>query len=1036
MRRTRLAIAGVFTLVGALALTTPATARPPSDPGGRDNLEVYVGTVDAGQLDELRRVGVDLGHDHGGTDSSGRTEIETVLSRGQAEKLSRAGVELKVKKVRGKAASQVLREQAATGWTAFRSYSAPGGIRDEITATAARHPKLTKVETIGRSWQGKPILAVKVTRNAKNVPDGQRPAVLYASTQHAREWITTEMTRRLMHHVLDSYGTDPEITRMVNTTELWFLPVANPDGYDHTFTPGNRLWRKNLRDNDGDGRITSGDGVDLNRNFAYKWGYDNEGSSPDPVSETYRGPGPNSEPETKALNRLFKRVGFEFLVNYHSAAQLLLYGVGWQVSTPTPDDVIYEAMVGDDANPAVPGYDPDLSAELYTTNGDTDTHATVRHGTLGFTPEMSTCQAAAASDPDDEWLPEDCVSGFIFPDDEKLIAAEVAKNLPFALSVATSARTPDDPASVVGRDTADFVVDAFDTSYGRSQQVATIARRSLTNVRMHYTVNGARPKTTSVRQWRGGERYGDTHNDYYAELRGKVTGTRPGDRVEVWFTARKRGAGVVASEHFTYRVHDDIGGDVLVLAVEDVTGPSPTQDATTAKYADEIAASLAAAGHSSDVYDVDAMDRTAPHHLGVLSHYDTVVWETGDDIIMRAPGQVPGTVAKAALDTELAVRDYLNEGGKLLVSGKYALFAQSANGAYGYRPDAPPECTDAADPTCLPLFNDFQQYWLGAYGYVSDGGTSPEGQPYGVRGDDGPFGGFAGELNAPGSAGNQDHTASFLTTSSFLPVDQFPQFSSSAPAGWVRPGGAPYDPRTGDWYLFSGQSDETYKRLTRTVDLTGADSGELRFHTSFDIEANWDFMMVEAHEVGSDDWTTLPDANGLTTQVTGDSCESGWVAQLHPFLAHYQGADCSPTGTTGQWHAATGNSGGWKEFVVDLSAYAGKQVEVSISYVSDWSTQGLGVFLDDTRVVVDGVTVTQTSFESDDLGGWTVAGPPTGSSPAAVDWSRSQQAFEEGSVVVTEDTVYLGFGLEGLAPAARDDLVARALTHLSGGPRR
>lgn len=144
MRRTRLAIAGVFTLVGALALTTPATARPPSDPGGRDNLEVYVGTVDAGQLDELRRVGVDLGHDHGGTDSSGRTEIETVLSRGQAEKLSRAGVELKVKKVRGKAASQVLREQAATGWTAFRSYSAPGGIRDEITATAARHPKLTK----------------------------------------------------------------------------------------------------------------------------------------------------------------------------------------------------------------------------------------------------------------------------------------------------------------------------------------------------------------------------------------------------------------------------------------------------------------------------------------------------------------------------------------------------------------------------------------------------------------------------------------------------------------------------------------------------------------------------------------------------------------------------------------------------------------------------------------------------------------------------------------------------------------------------
>ncbi|MEV6813679.1 M14 family zinc carboxypeptidase [Micromonospora sp. NPDC051296] len=1034
MRRTPLAIAGVFTLVGALALTAPASARPPSDPGGRDSMEVYVGTVGPAQLHQLREAGVDIGHEST-TDQSGNTRIETVLSRGQADRLARKGVKLSVKQVRGKNASQVLREQAATGWRAFRSYSEPGGIRDEITATAARHPQLTQVQTIGRSAQGKPILAIKVTKNAKNTKDGTRPAVLYAGAQHAREWITPEMTRRLMHHVLDSYGTDRDITRLVDTTELWFIPVLNPDGYDHTFTPGNRLWRKNLRDNDGDGQITGVDGVDLNRNFSYKWGYDNEGSSPDPTSETYRGPGPNSEPETKALDALFKRLKFKFFINYHSAAQLLLYGVGWQVSTPTPDDVIYEAMAGDDANPAVPGYDPDLSAELYTTNGDTDSHATVRYGTLGFTPEMSTCQVAAESDPNDQWRPEDCVSVFTFPDDEKLIAAEVAKNLPFALAVAKSAQQPDEPVSVVGRSTSDFVVDAFDVSYGRDQEVAAISRRSLKNVRLNYTVNGGKAKSVKVTEWRGGKRYGDTHNDYYAELRGKVTGSRPGDRVQAWFTGTKPGKGPVSSERFTYRVHHDIGGDVLVLAMEDVTGLSPAQNSTTAKYADGIAASLRAAGRSSDVYDFDVMGRTAPHHLGVLSHYKTVVWETGDDVILRSPGQVPGTAAKAALDTELAVRDYLNEGGKLLLSGKYALYAQAANGLYAYHPDAPPECTDAGDPTCLPLLNDFQQYWLGAYNYVSDGGTSPDGEPYPVQGDAGAFAGFAGTLNAEGSAGNQDHTASFLTTSGFLPVEQFPQFASSAPMGWTRPGGAPFDPRTGDWYLFSGQSDESYKRLTRTVDLTGASSGELRFFTSFDIETNWDFMIVEAHEVGSDEWTTLPDSGGLTTQETGDSCDSGWVAQIHPFLAHYQGADCSPTGTTGEWHAATGTSNGWKEFVVDLSAYSGKQVEVSITYVTDWATQNLGVFLDDTRVIVDGTTVAETSFETD-LGGWTVAGPPAGSNPGANDWSRSQQAFEEGSVVVTKDTVYLGFGLEGLAPAARDELVARSLTHLTGRPRR
>ncbi|HEU4424628.1 MAG TPA: zinc carboxypeptidase, partial [Pilimelia sp.] len=108
-----------------------------------------------------------------------------------------------------------------------------------------------------------------------------------------------------------------------------------------------------------------------------------------------------------------------------------------------------------------------------------------------------------------------------------------------------------------------------------------------------------------------------------------------------------------------------------------------------------------------------------------------------------------------------------------------------------------------------------------------------------------------------------------------------------------------------------------------------------------------------------------------------------------------------------------------------------KQVELSISYVSDWATQGLGVFLDDVRVVADGANLTETSFEAD-LGGWTVAGAPTGSRANTNDWKRSQRAFEEGSVVTTPDTVYAGFGLEGLAPAARNDFVARAMRHLLG----
>jgi hypothetical protein len=1030
MRKARLATACVLTLIGALALADPARAQGPTQPGAvQDELGIFVGTVTAPQLEELRETGLDHEDLAVSTDKSGNSTVEAVLSERQAARLASKGIKLAPKKVNGKDAQELLRTQAAAGWDAFRSYSEPGGIRDEFTATAARYPKIAKLVNVGKSLNGQPILAVKVTKNARSVEDGKRPATMYLGAQHAREWITPEMVRRLMHHVLTGYGTDPEITALVDKTELWFLPVANPDGYDHTFTEGNRLWRKNLRDNDGDGRITTLDGVDPNRNYPYKWGYDNEGSSTDPASDTFRGTGPASEPETRVLDRLFKRVGFEFFINYHSAAELLLYGIGWQQSTPSPDDEIYKAMVGDDANPAVPGYDPDISAELYITNGDTDTHMTVKYGTLGFTPEMSTCQTVSASVPDDEWEPDDCVSTFIFPDDEELIATEVAKNIPFALAVGKSALDPDEPVSVVGRSTPDFVTDPFEVSYGTKQPVATTARRALKDVKMHYAINGGRPKTVGVKEWKGGERYGDTHDDYYAELRGTVTGAKAGDRVEVWFSGRKPKVGQVASGRFTYTVSTDIGGDVLVLAAEDVTGLSPVQGVTSAKYADEYTAALTAAGYTSDVYDFDTRGRKAPHHLGVLSHYKAVVWETGDDIIQRSTGQVGGTTTLSALETELAVRDYVNEGGKLLASGKYALYAQAFN-TYDYNPYAPPECTTPDTYPCLPLVNDFQQYYLGAHTYVDGAGTTAEGGTYPLSGT-GELAGWTGDLNAPGSAGNQDHTASFLPTSSFLPPAQFPQFTSEIAANWVRPGAAPFDPLTGDWYVYSGQADQSYKRLMRTVDLTGVTAAELNFWTSYDTELEWDFLFVEAHEVGTDNWTTLPEANGHTGTETGESCAAGWVSQLHPFLAHYQGTDCSPTGTTGTWNAATGASGGWQEWSVDLSAYAGKQVELSISYVSDWGTQGLGVFLDDVRLLSGGSPLTETSFETD-LGGWTVAGPAPGSDPNSSDWTRTQTAFEEGGIVVTPDTVYTGFGLEGLAPAVRDDLVARSMDHLLG----
>jgi hypothetical protein len=992
---------------GMVSLVTLNAEAAPQPEGA---LGVYAGTVNDEQFARLRTAGLDPHEIKQAPAGKGTRAVEAVLGHREARRLVRAGVPLRAEQP----PATRRRTSAAGAETVFRRYDGPGGIRGELADVAARHPGLTELVTIGKSVRGVDIQAVRVTKDARQTRDGSRPAVLYLGAQHAREWITPEMTRRLMHHVLDGYGSDTAISKLVDTTELWFLPVANPDGYDFTFTPGNRLWRKNLRDNDNDGRITENDGVDLNRNFAEKWGYDNEGSSDDPADQTYRGPEPQSEPETRALAGLFERVGFEFLVNYHSAAQMLLYGNGWQMNTPGPDDQIAVALAGDDAHPAVPGYDPDIAAEMYTSNGDTNVHAQLRTGAIGFGPEMSTCEHVSDSVPDDRWEAENCPSEFEFPDDERLIREEFERHLPFALSVARSAPNPADPVSVVGRTAPALVPDPFPVSYGRNQQVAVIAKRALRGLRLHYRINSGAERAVKVAEWRGGRRYGDGADKYYAEFRGTVADQKPRDRVTAWFA----GSGGQKTEPFTYTVAAGIGAKVLVLAAEDVTGTSPenTDGATTARYADEHVAALRHAGRPADVYDLDAHHGQAPHRLGVLSHYRTVVWETGDDIVPQVAGQGDFTTTRAMVRTEEAVRSYLNEGGKLLLAGQYAGYAARYELGSYFRPEGPGECTGFDDPTCLPSGNDFQQYWLGAAEYVENERPAP------LRGAAGTFAGFTAE------PGDQQHSASFAATSSVLPRDRFPQFDSSAPVKWQPDGHTTDAPYTGEHAVFSGRSDGSYKRLARTVELATAQQGRLRFRTSFDLDAGYDHLMVEAHVVGSDDWTTLPDSGGLTREL-GEDCDATLVDQ-HPFLAHYRHG-CESTGSTGTWHAATGNSDGWRDFDADLSAYAGQKVEVVISSVSDLSYQGRGVFIDDVRIELDGRETAGTSFE-DGLDGWTVLGPPAQSPPNADDWTRAREEFSFGAGVVTGSTVYLGFGLERLAAADRNDLMARALRHLDG----
>jgi hypothetical protein len=1015
----------ILVLVGLCLLFVGAAPAGAKSVG---KLDMYTARVSATKATQLARKGYDVTNVQ--TKRRG-AKIDIVLSRKQRATLARNGVRLKLTRTRsGKTVRQAAAAQAAGGYTVYRSWDEQGGIRDELYRVARNNPDIVKLEVLGRTIQGREIIALKVSKHARTRRDGSRPSVLYSATQHAREWISTEVDRRTLHHFVDGYRNDSKIRDLLNKVELYFVPVANPDGYQYTFDH-ERLWRKNLHDNDADGAITGNDGIDPNRNFNEHWKYDEEGSSSIFSSQTYRGPSAASEAETQAMQGLINRVDPEMQANWHSYGPLILFPQGWIVGAPDADNPIYTALGGTDANPAIPGFDPGLSAEeLYVTNGETTDYADVNAGTISFTPEL------------DEGCPG-CT--FVFPDDEALVEAEFRKTLPFSMSLAKSAPDPANPVSSVGMQTKPFYLDQddvdaengalsmfdfkFTESYGDPQDVRVLAKRSLGKVRAKYRINGGRERSASTSEWRDGEVYGVGNPNYYRVMRGFVRGTKPGDSVQVWFEAKGK-----KSESFTYKAVSESNRRALILSAEDYTGKSPGPQPGGPLYLNYYKDALAQNGIAYDVYDVDAHGRTAPDPLGVLGHYDAVLWYLGDDVVVRELNQNAGTSSRTALQELYSVRDFMNEGGRVAYIGKNAGTADTTGNPQFYDPFENRDCAGGDELFCRPMYgsgdgvNDVLEYWFGAALVNIGAGTDDDGNAYDVTGVDTPLTGLSWSFNGADSAQNQDAVLgpnSYITTSGIQPEDQFPQFKSWVSARYDRPGG-PFDPHSGSFYVHSQIADVSYKRLTKSITPTAGD--HLSFWTSYNTEADWDFMFVEV-KTPDGKWTTLPDANGHTSQNTGDSCPEGW-RELHPHLDHYQtlNADgtCSPTGTDGVWNAASGASGGWEQWDVDLSAYAGQAIEVSIAYASDWGTQGLGVFLDD--VSMGGQT---TDFESD-LGGWTVTGPPEGSAPNANNFHRITGAgFPEGAAVTTDRSVLMGYGVEGITGAqARKDVIGRTMQYL------
>lgn len=247
-----------------------------------------------------------------------------------------------------------------------------------------------------KTIEGRPVYYLKISDNP-NVNEDE-PRVFYNGLIHAREPIGMQQLFFFMNYLCEHYATDEEIQYLVNNIELYFVPVTNPDGYyqnQMTSPIGGGMWRKNKRDN-GDGTY----GVDLNRNFGYMWGYDNNGSSPNTYDETYRGTAPFSEPETQISRDLCDDKHFKLALNCHSHANLFLYPWSY-ITEDTPDSTIFrtysDLLTRDNLYPSgTPG------ALLYNTNGDANDWM---YGETSNHPEMYSFTPEIGTDQDGFWPP-------------------------------------------------------------------------------------------------------------------------------------------------------------------------------------------------------------------------------------------------------------------------------------------------------------------------------------------------------------------------------------------------------------------------------------------------------------------------------------------------------------------------------------------------------------------------------------------------------------------------------------------------------
>ncbi|HOJ08109.1 MAG: T9SS type A sorting domain-containing protein [Ignavibacteriota bacterium] len=274
------------------------------------------------------------------------------------------------------------------GFGSMGGYYTYAEIAANLDSMYANYPNLiTQKYSIGTSHENRTIWAVKISDNP-NISENE-PAVGFDALIHAREPQSMATLMYYMWYLLQNYGTNSEVTYLVNNREIYCVPCFNPDGYEYNRINnpgGGGMWRKNRRNNGG-GYY----GVDLNRNFGYAWGYDDYGSSPDAWEETYRGPFAFSEPEVQAIRDLAILANYKTQFTMHSYGEYILYPWGY-VNMETPDSLVYREFAA--LLTSKSGYEYGSGGQLlgYNSNGSERDwmygEQTLKGKTYGYTIEI------------------------------------------------------------------------------------------------------------------------------------------------------------------------------------------------------------------------------------------------------------------------------------------------------------------------------------------------------------------------------------------------------------------------------------------------------------------------------------------------------------------------------------------------------------------------------------------------------------------------------------------------------------------------